>query len=315
MGTVAGPAHTFVAGGGAPTVTPRVYYNDSEPFVCDWLENLIREKLLPDGVVDRRPIQEVQPSDVQAFTQCHFFAGIGGWAYALQLAGWGDRPVWTGSCPCQPFSAAGKQEGHDDVRHLWPIWHDLIAERQPATVFGEQVSSTLGRSWLAAVRADLEALGYAVGGADLCAASVGAPHIRQRLYFVADDEQSGLERHAGHERDGHEPGREHALAAGPVGEGGESGELAHAADAYRGERRDASRSANSGHPVGAGWSGCIQIPCRDGKVRPIPAEPGLFPLVDAGSIRNRVALLRGAGNAIVPQVAAAFVSAYLECVG
>ena len=90
-----------------------VYYNDNEPFVCDWLENLIKAKLLPDGAVDRRRIEEVRPEDVQGFTQCHFFAGIGGWAYALQLAGWGDRPVWTGSCPCQPFSAAGKALGAD----------------------------------------------------------------------------------------------------------------------------------------------------------------------------------------------------------
>ena len=69
------------------------YYNDSDPFVCAWLRNLIAAGHLPAGEVDERPIQEVQPDDVRSFTQCHFFAGIGGWAYALQLAAWGDRPV------------------------------------------------------------------------------------------------------------------------------------------------------------------------------------------------------------------------------
>ena len=62
----------------------------------------------------------------------------------------------------------------------------LIAESGPAVVFGEQVASKDGRQWLAGVRADLETLGYGVGAADLCAAGVGAPHIRQRLFWVAD---------------------------------------------------------------------------------------------------------------------------------
>jgi DNA (cytosine-5)-methyltransferase 1 len=67
---------------------------------------------------------------LRGFTQCHFFAGIGVWSYALRLAGWpDDRPVWTGSCPCQPFSAAGKGAGFADERHLWPAWHHLIRER------------------------------------------------------------------------------------------------------------------------------------------------------------------------------------------
>ena len=85
----------------------KVYYNDNELFVVQWLRNLIAAGHLPAGDVDERPIQEVQADDLKGYTQCHFFAGIGGWALALQLAGW-DGSVWTGSCPCQPFSTAGK---------------------------------------------------------------------------------------------------------------------------------------------------------------------------------------------------------------
>ena len=104
------------------------------------------------------------------------------WPYALRLAGWpDDRNVWTGSCPCQPLSSAGQRKGHADERHLWPAFYSLIAECRPAIVFGEQVASKDGREWLAGVRADLEALGYACGAADLCAAGAGAPHIRQRF--------------------------------------------------------------------------------------------------------------------------------------
>ena len=163
------------------------YYNEYDKGAAQWLRELISTGEIPAGHVDERSIVDVRPSDLAGYVQCHFFAGIGGWSYALKLAGWpGDRPVWTGSCPCQPFSTAGKQRGTEDERHLWPVFHRLIADCRPPVVFGEQVASKLGREWLAGVRSDLEGLAYAVGAADLCAAGVGAPHLRQRLYWVAD---------------------------------------------------------------------------------------------------------------------------------
>ena len=165
----------------------KAYYNEIEPFAAKWLRNLIAAGHLPRGDVDERSIEDVKPEDLKGYGQCHFFAGIGGWPLALSLAGWpDDQPVWTGSCPCQPFSGAGKRQGEADSRHLWPAFFRLISECRPATVFGEQVASALGREWFAAVRLDLEDLGYACGCADLCAAGVGAPHIRQRLFWVAD---------------------------------------------------------------------------------------------------------------------------------
>ena len=163
------------------------YYNEIDLYCAEWLRNLIKAGYIPDGEVDTRSIEDVCGDDLKEYGQCHFFAGIGGWPYAARLAGISDdEPIWTGSCPCQPLSSAGQRKGHADERHLWPAFHALIAERRPAKVFGEQVASRLGREWLAGVRADLEHLGYAVGAADLPAAGLGAPHIRQRLWWMAN---------------------------------------------------------------------------------------------------------------------------------
>lgn len=170
------------------------YYNEFDPYAAQWLRNLINAGELAPGDVDDRSIVDVRPDDLRGYTQCHFFAGIGGWGLALRLARWpDDRPVWTGSCPCQPLSSTGSRKGHADQRHLWPAFYGLISECSPSVVFGEQVASRDGREWLSAVRADLETLGYAVGAADLCAASVGAPHIRQRLFWLANAERGRLQ--------------------------------------------------------------------------------------------------------------------------
>ncbi|MGA1677590.1 MAG: DNA cytosine methyltransferase, partial [Pseudomonadales bacterium] len=184
------------------------YYNEIDPKAAAWLRELIKRGLIADGDVDETDIRDVDPARLGGYTQCHFFAGIGGWSLALRLAGWpDDRPVWTGSCPCQPFSAAGRRAGVADERHLWPHWHHLISQCQPAIVFGEQVASKDGLGWLDLVHADMEATGYAFGAADLCAAGIGAPHIRQRLWFVgerlADAADAGLQ--MGRRGSGREP--------------------------------------------------------------------------------------------------------------
>jgi DNA (cytosine-5)-methyltransferase 1 len=163
------------------------YYNEIDPFAAQWLRNLIAAGHIAPGEVDTRSIEDVRPDDLRGYTQCHFFAGIGVWSAALRGAGWeDDRPVWTGSCPCQPFSDAGKGRGFADERHLWPAWFHLIDVCRPGRIFGEQVASADALAWLDTVQDDLEGADYAVGAVDLCAAGVGAPHIRQRLWFVAD---------------------------------------------------------------------------------------------------------------------------------
>ncbi len=190
------------------------YYNEIDPYAAQWLRNLISAGHIAPGDVDERSIEDVKASDLAGYTQCHFFAGIGVWSYSLRLAGWpDDRPVWTGSCPCPPFSAAGKgsecpscggksclshpvvtagwvcldcgDEWRGDDRHLLPEFIRLIGERRPSVTFGEQVASRDGRLWLYTLRAVLERVGNAVGAADTCSAGSGAPHIRQRLRFVA----------------------------------------------------------------------------------------------------------------------------------
>lgn len=208
------------------------YYNEHDLKSAAWLRELIRGGHIAPGDVDERSIADVQPGDLDGYAQCHFFAGIGGWSLALRLAGVADeRAVWTGSCPCQPFSCAGLQLGTDDERHLWPHFLRLIAQRKPSVVLGEQVASPAALLWLDGVFTDLEGAGYACGAADLCAAGagedaegrivrggeaawerivVGAPHIRQRIYWVANADSRESRRLAngkGCERHGSQTGR------------------------------------------------------------------------------------------------------------
>ena len=163
----------------------KTYYNEFDPGPAKWIRALQIAGEISQGVIDERSIKAVVGADLTGVRRAHFFAGIGGWELALKIAGWGDEEVWTGSCPCQPFSCSGKRKAESDERHLWPDFLRLIAERRPATIFGEQTASSTGRIWLAGVQADLEALGYAVGRSDVCSASVGSIDIRQRLFWVA----------------------------------------------------------------------------------------------------------------------------------
>ena len=268
------------------------YYNEFDKHAAEWLRNLIAEGLIADGIVDSRPIQEVTPDDLKGFKQAHFFAGIGGWSYALRLAGWPDeRPVWTGSCPCQSFSVAGKREGASDERHLFPDWFRLIEKCQPPTVFGEQVAGAIGFGWLDAVATDFESQDYAFGSAVLSGFAVGAHHKRQRLWFVADPYSVGQKRN----------------------------ECESVAERYR-KKESARGRASQWKEVD--WSEVEWVECHDKKTRPIPIKCGIFPLADGlptivdreGNTHNYSysKALQGIGNAIIPQVGAEFIRAYCE---
>jgi len=365
------------------------YYNEFDPFAAAWLRELINDKLIPEGEVDERSIIEVEGSDLKGFTQCHFFAGIAGWSYALDLAGWdATRPVWTGSPPCQPFSVAGAGKAQDDERHLWPHFFNLIRECKPPTVFGEQVASAIRTEWFDDLQTDMEAEGYATAMAVLPACSVGAPHKRERLFFVADSVthrrqqsmqplqkepserfrgdslNSDLLAHSinsgqstsqgrgkgsgcsnqgdntwGSSKDGSAMGNTNSQGSQGHGEPGElhlrqsngesqdfndidpsisdstlaqSDNIGSVQQSIGGcvQEDRAQSNGQSTQGCGSPWSEVELVYCRDEKSRQVPAEPSLFPV--ANGIPNRVGLLRGAGNAIVPQVAAEIIKAYME---
>jgi hypothetical protein len=164
----------------------RAFYNDINAFSGRWLKNCADAGYHPKGVFDSRSITEIKSCEVINYEQCHFFSGLGVWSYALQKSGWDfGGTVWTGSCPCQPFSVAGQGRGVDDPRHLWPAWFSLIRIAKPDLIFGEQVAGKGGEEWFSHVQADLEGEGYAVGVAVLSGGIVSASHARPRIFFVA----------------------------------------------------------------------------------------------------------------------------------
>ena len=173
---------------------PTAFYNDTDSYAAQWTRNLIAAGEIAAGVVDERSIRDLKPADVASYRQCHFFSGIGVWSRALRDAGWSDSDhVWSGSCPCQPLSQAGKRRGFADERHLWPEWFRLIKACRPALLFTEQVSSKDDRTWLDSLLDDLEGIDYACQAYALPACSVGAPHKRERLYVVAYARERGRE--------------------------------------------------------------------------------------------------------------------------
>lgn len=297
----------------------RAYYNEIDPYAAQWLRNLMDEGWITKGDVDERSIEDVRPNDLTGYDRVHFFAGIGVWDYALNQAGYGRNKAWTGSCPCQPFSAAGKGNGFADERHLWPAFHHLIRHHRPVAVFGEQVASKDGLAWLDLVQADLEGEGYAFGAVDTCAAGFGAPHIRQRLYWVADTTSEQYDRTRGIGA-----GRRFEYSdCSPVGrlaDAEKRGRGKECADDGRITLGDRTQGLSAGHdssggdlrpsPTDGHWRDADWLLCRDGKWRPV--EPGTSPL--AHGAPNRVGRLRGYGNAIVAPQAAEFVKAYLSTI-
>jgi DNA (cytosine-5)-methyltransferase 1 len=277
------------------------YYNENDPYAAQWLRNLIQAGHIAPGDVDERSIVDVRAEDLRGYTQCHFFAGLGGWSRALRLAGWDDaRPVWTGSCPCQPGSAAGKQKGFADERHLWPVWLPLIVERRPAKVFGEQVAAWA--EWLGLVRGDLEALGYAVGAMPVEAASAGADHLRDRFWFVADADEPGSQgRRLLSERADQRP-------AGPDGVANADSRGNENGLRIRLEKREGLSDANGGDGREPDAGRLEWVIGADGKARRV--KPGIRLL--AHGVPARVAKLRALGNAIDPRPAAAFIAAASE---
>lgn len=258
------------------------YYNELDKKAAAWLRELIKQGHIPYGFVDERSITEVEASDLEGFTQCHFFAGIGGWSYALRLAGIPDDfPCWTGSPPCQPFSVAGKQLGKLDERHLSPTFMRLVDECNPAILFGEQVAAAIGKHWLDDLFTELERQGYACGSAVLPACSVGAPHKRDRLFFGAVGNRNNK---------------------------GAQGRWRPEQFIFQEGREDEKRHLVPTNVDANFWRYWKAVKGIDEKTRVLPGGYG----ETNHGLSARVGRLRGYGNAIVPQVAAEFISSFME---
>ena len=360
------------------------YYNEFDPNAAAWLRELIKNGLIADGEVDERSITDVQADELRGFTQHHFFAGIGGWSYALRIAGVPDSyPVWTASLPCQPFSAAGLGKGKGDERHLLPHFLELVRQCQPDRIFGEQVEGAIRHGWLDDLQTTMEAEDYTVGHCVLGAHSVNAPHQRQRLYWVANS-MCGRQQGQGELGQSLHPAQDknrevnRTVNVSNISDGDKSGRMGdtehngHLASEIKGsngapvlsiEERTDSTSESKGtgssriissvigmgdaesnkehteperglHPESGNerdsslFADIEWLYCRDNKYRPI--KSGLKPLVDGiprGMVRSgdngepinanetqeaRSMRLKGYGNAIVPQVAATFIKAFME---
>lgn len=315
------------------------YYNENDPYCAEWLRNLVLVGLLPEGDVDDRSISDVDPSDLIGYDQCHFFCGIAGWPLALQIAGWPeDREVWTGSCPCQGLSNAGKRLAASDPRHLWPDFFALIRARRPLRIIGEQVASKLGRDWFDGVRADLESVAYVSGIVDIPACSVNAPHIRNRLWWVAeagyvgngDSKRSGWDSRDvfgsqtasrgertfdGHSADGIIATSQNGLSNVTLvhgqsigrGEGQSESELRSGRSTSGSTSGTSSPSSDRPSPAGY-WDEHEWIACADGKQRRV--KPGVHLLVNGAAAR--IPRIRASGNAIVPALAAEIIKAWME---
>lgn len=202
-----------------------------------------------------------------------------------------------------------------DERHLWPAFFHLITQRNPSVVVGEQVASKDADAWIDLVQADMEALGHAFGAVAFPSASIGAPHIRDRTYWLAHTRGARLPEQRGGRN---EP---KGLAAnrifGGVADDASGGRREERADDRGRPIEDSTEGLAAGFEYGRSdlrpgptnglWRDVDWLGCRDGKWRPV--EPGTFPL--AHGVPARVVKLRAYGNAISPQVAAEFIAAYL----
>lgn len=125
----------------------------------------------------------------------------GGWPIAFRLAGWPDsRPVWSGSCPCGPYSIVGKRQAQADARDLWPAWFSLMGPECP-DIFGEQVADAIELGWYDRTADDLDTIQKSCWPVVLPSCATGQGNKGERLFFVAKANPQGLERHPRNERE------------------------------------------------------------------------------------------------------------------
>ena len=227
----------------------------------------------------------------------------------------GSIDILTGGFPCQPYSQAGKRLGREDERHLWPHMLRAIQEIEPTFVVGENVRGIVnwnGGVVFEEVCADLENCGYEVQPILLAAAGVGAPHKRERVWFIASNpmrirlqqRKNKREMGGGQEeicREGYQPSNgieangEATITPNPNSEGLQRGEIN---GNFREKERKREFYRDITRQVCNKWENFPTQPPICGGDDGLPTE-----LDGITFSKWRQESIKGYGNAIVPQVA------------
>jgi len=229
----------------------------------------------------------------------------------------GRIDILTGGFPCQPYSAAGKRLGKEDDRHLWPQMLRTIREVQPRWVVGENVRGLVnwnGGLVFDEVQADLETEGYEVQPFLLPAAAVGAPHRRDRIWFVAYRKDGGLQRETKQEQENGAGKREfYEYRQGRSEMGGEYSGLSNARPTPDTDidKRCERRMHQTKREATERYSGTFNSRNGRGAWENFPTQPPVRSRNDGISSRLggitfpkwRNESIKAGGNAIVPQVA------------
>jgi len=210
-----------------------------------------------------------------------------------------DCDILTAGYPCQPFSQAGRREGAQDDRHIWPYILKIITSKRPSWVVLENVYGHISLG-LDQVLLDLETKGYATRTFVVPASSVGAPHRRDRVWIVGYTEDNGRDGRT--EATGREGSQDKQDESRPEVRGKSSGPSTHVADTNHQRLQgrlsgwqDTQRQGVDGH------AGCSSATHRQPEQNWWTTEPDVGRV--ANGIPKRVDRLKGLGNAIVPQIA------------
>jgi len=306
--------------------------------IYDDIRKLTRQRLIDDGILADPGCSGVfqygelddalQKNKKQRGVQCD---GVqGGQKKEGQNMGGKTIDLVCGGFPCQPFSQAGKQEGFDDDRDLWPEMFRVIQEVRPRWVIGENVAGFVSMG-LDRTLTDLEGEGYRTEQVIIPACAVGAPHRRDRVWIVAHSEGERTMREPGEfcQKDGGS-GRSlqgESLKSSDVAhskrntEGGAYGSDSGGSERGREKQNVSQRDEMGGDSGNSREDVADSDKARRGEQRgtkPIRKEQPSFERHSEGTwsqwavepdvgrvahgIPSRVDRLKGLGNAVVPQI-------------
>ena len=210
-----------------------------------------------------------------------------------------DCDIITAGYPCQPFSQAGKRQGEEDSRHVWPYIRKIVASKRPSWVVFENVYGHISLG-LDTVLTDLATEGYTTRTFVVPAVAIGAPHRRHRVWIVGYATDDGCD--GGSEATGRAGAQSEQDESRPEvrGElGGPGSDVADADDqrpqGWVSGRQDTERQGVNGH------AGCSSAIHRQPNQEWWTTEPDVGRV--AHGVSGRVDRIKGLGNAIVPQIA------------